>query len=157
MRCDAFREAAQRCDVAATMTTMSPSVVLRSPVRDEPLYGREAVSRLFAILLPAFDDLRFVESYTSVGGGELLHFVWRIGSQEAEGVDVMHFDGDGLIEDYRVMLRPLSAVTALRDIVFSRLPPDPRPVRRGDRRSGAPSPTGRPASGRSRPGPGRPW
>ncbi|HUR49350.1 MAG TPA: nuclear transport factor 2 family protein [Acidimicrobiales bacterium] len=125
VRCDAFREAAERGDVAATMATMSPGVVLRSPVRDEPLSGREAVTRLFAVLLPAFDDLRFIESYTSVRGGELLHFVWRIGNQEAEGVDVMHFNGDGLIEDYRVMLRPLSAVTALRDVVFSRLPPGP--------------------------------
>jgi hypothetical protein len=30
-----------------------------------------------------------------------------------------------LIEDYRVMVRPLSAVVALRDAAFSRLPEAP--------------------------------
>ena len=38
---------------------------------------------------------------------------------EGQGVDMMRFDGDGLIEDYRVMVGPLSAVVALRDAAFS--------------------------------------
>ena len=42
--------------------------------------------------------------------------------KEGEGVDMMRFDEDGLIEDYRVMVRPLSAVVALRDAAFSQLP-----------------------------------
>ena len=94
----------------------------RSPVRDEPLEGRQAVGRLFAILLRVFEDLRFVGSYTSNDGAEVLHFLWRLGDTEGEGVDMMRFDGDGLIEDYRVMVRPLSAVVALRDAAFSQLP-----------------------------------
>ncbi|MDQ0632353.1 hypothetical protein QFZ40_000262 [Arthrobacter pascens] len=32
---------------------------------------------------------------------------------------MMGFDQHGLIEDYRVMVRPLSAVVALRDAAFS--------------------------------------
>ncbi len=125
MRCDAFREAAEALDVDATMAALSPAVILRSPVRAEPLRGRDAVTALFTILFGAFDDLRFVEAFTSGGGGELLHFTWRIGDQEAEGVDLMHFDEAGLIDDYRVMVRPLSALIALRDAVFSQLPREP--------------------------------
>jgi hypothetical protein len=34
-------------------------------------------------------------------------------------------DADGLIEDHRVMVRPLSAVLALRDAVFAQLPATP--------------------------------
>jgi hypothetical protein len=109
-------------DLDATVATFSPSIVLRSPVRDEPLEGRQAVGRLFAILLRVFEDLRFVGSYTSNDGAEVLHFLWRLGDTEGEGVDMMRFDGDGLIEDYRVMVRPLSAVVALRDAAFSQLP-----------------------------------
>ncbi len=123
MRCDGFRRAAEALDVDGTMATLSPAVVLRSPVRDDPLHGRESVTRLFAVLFAAFDDLRFVESYASADGGELLHFTWRLGEHEAEGVDMMHFDEAGLIIDYRVMVRPLSAVITLRDAVFSQLPP----------------------------------
>ena len=42
--------------------------------------------------------------------------------REDQGVDMMRFDGDGLIEDYRVVVRPLSAVVALRGAAFSQLP-----------------------------------
>ena len=122
MKCDTFRRAVEAFDLDATVATFSPSIVLRSPVRDEPLEGRQAVGRLFAILFQVFEDLRFVGSYTSSDGAEVLHFLWRLGDTEGEGVDMMRFDGDGLIEDYRVMVRPLSAVVALRDAAFSQLP-----------------------------------
>jgi hypothetical protein len=122
MKCDTFRKAVEALDLDATVATFSPSIVLRSPVRDEPLEGREAVGGLFAILFRVFEDLRFVGSYTSSDGAEVLHFLWRLGDTEGEGVDMMRFDEEGLIEDYRVMVRPLSAVVALRDAAFSQLP-----------------------------------
>jgi hypothetical protein len=121
MRCDAFRAAVEARDLDATMATLSPTVVLRSPVRDEPLRGRLAVRRLFAILFDVFEELRFVGSYSSADGSELLHFVWRLDDRDGEGVDMMYFDADGLIDDYRVMVRPLSAVQALRDAAFAQL------------------------------------
>jgi len=77
---------------------------------------------LFAILFRVFEDLRFVGTCTSSDGAEVLHFLWRLGDKEGEGVDMMRFDDDRLIEDYRVMVRPLSAVVALRDAAFSQLP-----------------------------------
>ena len=122
MKSDTFRRAVEASDLDATIATFSPSIVLRSPVRDEPLEGKQAVGRVFAILFQVFDDLRFVGSYTSSDDAEVLHFLWRLGETEGEGVDMMRFDGDGLIEDYRVMVRPLSAVVALRDAAFSLVP-----------------------------------
>lgn len=121
MQCDAFREAVEALDLDATVATFAQTIVLRSPVRDEPLRGLEAVRPLFAILLRTFQDLRFLESFASADGGELLHFQWRLGDRQVEGVDMMHFDKDGLIDDYAVMIRPLSALEAMRDAVFSQL------------------------------------
>jgi hypothetical protein len=51
----------------------------------------------------------------------VLHFRWRLADQEAEGVDMTCFDANGLIEDYTVMVKPLSAVVALRDAVWSQI------------------------------------
>jgi len=124
VQCDAFRAAVEARDLEATLATFAPGIVLRSPVKDEPLRGKEAVGSLFAILLRTFQELRFLESFTSVDGGELLHFQWRLGGGIVEGVDMMHFDDDGLIDDYAVMIRPLSALHAMRDAVFAQLPPD---------------------------------
>jgi hypothetical protein len=122
MKSDAFRRAVEALDLDATLAQMSPTIVLHSPVKPEPLEGKEAVAALFSILLDTFEDLRFVGEYTSAEGDEVLHFRWRLGEQEVEGIDMMSFDAQGLIEDYTVMIRPLPAVIALRDAVFSQLP-----------------------------------
>jgi hypothetical protein len=122
MRSDGFRKAIEDLDLDATLAQMSPSIVLHSPVADKPLEGKEAVGVLFAILFRVFEDLRFVGTYTSDDGGEILHFRWRLGDREVEGIDMLRFDTQGLLEDYTVMVRPLSAVQGLRDAVWSQLP-----------------------------------
>jgi hypothetical protein len=125
MKCDDFKRAVEALDLDATIATFSPTIVLRSPVRDDPLEGREAVGGLFAILFRVFEDLRFIGTLSASDGAEALHFTWRLGDKEGEGIDLMRFDADGLIADYRVMVRPLSAVQALRDAAFSQLPESP--------------------------------
>jgi SnoaL-like protein len=121
MKSDPFRAAVDALDLDAFLATLSPSVVLHGPVPPVPLRGKDGVKALFEILFRTFVDLRFVGEYTSDDGAELLHFRWRIGEQEVEGVDMMRFDAEGLIEDYTVMVRPLSAVVALREAVWSQL------------------------------------
>ena len=121
MKSDAFRTAVEASDLEATLAAMSDAIVLHSPVQAEPLEGKEAVGTLFGILLRTFEQLRFIGTYTSPGGDEILHFRWRLGDQEVEGIDMMHFDSEGLLEDYRVMVRPLPAVIALREAVWTQL------------------------------------
>jgi hypothetical protein len=58
------------------------------------------VGALFTVLFDIFQDLQFVGTYTSENGSELLHFRWRLGDKEVEGVDMLHFDAQGLIDDY---------------------------------------------------------
>lgn len=121
MKSDAFRKAVEDLDLDAFLLTLAPSIVMHSPVRSEPLEGKEAIGALFAILFRTFHDLHFVGEYTAADGSEGLHFRWRLGDHEVEGIDMMRFDAQGLIEDYTVMVRPLSAVIALRDAVWSQV------------------------------------
>ena len=121
MKADAFRRAVDDRDLDALIATLSPSIVLNSPVRAEPLHGRDAVRALFAVLFEVFDDLRFVGEYTADDGREALHFRWRLGGAEAEGMDLLRFGPSGLVEHYTVMVRPLAGVVALHETVFSRL------------------------------------
>ena len=41
--------------------------------------------------------------------------------RDVEGIDMIRPGADGLIEDFTVMVRPLSAVTALRDAIGAQL------------------------------------
>ena len=56
------------------------------------------------------------------GDGTLaLVFEARVGDREAQGLDLLRFDADGLIDDFTVMVRPLSAALALRDAMGRQL------------------------------------
>jgi limonene-1,2-epoxide hydrolase len=121
MNSDAFRKAVESFDLEAAIACLSPDVVLHSPVTFKPFVGRDAVAALFAILFKTFEDFRYVGEFAGDDGSAVLHFRTRVGDREVEGIDMIKPGADGLIEDFTVMVRPLSAVTALRDAIGAQL------------------------------------
>lgn len=116
-----FRKAIEAGDIDAAVALLSPGVVLHSPVTFKPFVGHEAVHGLFTILFRTFEDFRYVGEYRADDGAEVLHFRTRVGDREVEGIDMLHYGADGLIDDFTVFVRPLSAVTALRDAIGAQL------------------------------------
>jgi len=121
MSIDAFRAAVEKADLDGIVATLAADVVLHSPVTFKPFEGRDAVRFLFSILLKTFEDFHYVGEFVSTDGSTVLRFRTRIGDREVEGIDLVHFDAEGLIDDFTVMVRPLSAALALRDAVGSHL------------------------------------
>jgi ketosteroid isomerase-like protein len=119
---DAFRKAVESFDLDAALACLAPEIVFHSPVTFKPFEGRDAVAVLFGILFKTFEDFRYVGEYESGSGdGAVLHFRTRIGDREVEGIDMVHVREDGLIDEFTVMVRPLSAAMALRDTVGTEL------------------------------------
>ena len=118
---DAFRKAVEAFDLDAALACLSPEVVLHSPVTFKPFVGRDAVAVLFGILFKTFEDFRYVDEFHGEDGSTVLHFRTRIGDRDVEGIDMIKPGAAGLIEDFTVMVRPLSAVTALRDSIGAQL------------------------------------
>lgn len=115
-----FRRAVEARDLDAMVACCAEEVVLRSPITFHPFEGRQAVGLLFSILLRTFEQFRYVEDFEGEGAGALV-FKARVGDREVEGIDLIHFDGDGLIADLTVMVRPLSAAIALAKAVGPQL------------------------------------
>jgi len=118
---DAFRKAVESFDLDAALACLAPDITFHSPVTFKPFEGRDAVAVLFGILFKTFEDFRYVGEYSSDDDGAVLHFRTRIGDREVEGIDMIHVREDGLIDDFTVMVRPLSAAMALRDTVGAEL------------------------------------
>jgi hypothetical protein len=117
---DAFRAAVESGDHAGMVAALAPDAVLRSPVSFKPFEGREAVSRLFEILVETFEDFRYTDEFVA-GGKAALVFRARIGDRELEGIDLFRFDDEGQIAELTVMVRPMSAVIALAEAVGPKL------------------------------------
>lgn len=111
-----FRAAVESRDIDAMVALLAEDVVFHSPVTFKPYVGREAVGGLLGVVFETFEDFR----YTDELGGEGAHalvFRARVGEREVEGLDLLRSDERGLVADFTVMVRPLSAALALAEAV----------------------------------------
>jgi SnoaL-like protein len=107
-----FRDAFVAGDLDAMRDTMTPDVVLNSPILTTPFEGREAVLELFSVILQTLEDVRYT---MDVADGDMRFLSWhtRIGKVEMQGADILRLDEDGRIEEFTVFFRPLVGITAL--------------------------------------------
>jgi hypothetical protein len=113
---EVFQAALERGDVDAAGEMLAEHVVFRSPAVFEPYQGKPATMVLLKAVSRVFRDFRYVRSFIEEDGrGMALVFEAKIGARQVEGVDLLRLDAHGLVDDFRVMVRPHSALQALMD------------------------------------------
>jgi ketosteroid isomerase-like protein len=107
-----FRDAFVAADFDAMRDTMTPDVVLNSPILSTPFEGREAVLELFSVIHETLDEIRYT---TDMADGDTRFMSWRtrIGKVEMEGADILRLDDEGRIKEFTVFFRPLAGITVL--------------------------------------------
>ena len=86
----------------------------------KPYEGREPVMALLSLVIQVFEDFRYVDQLEGAGS-ECLVFKARVGDRELDGIDYLRLGEDGLVTELTVMVRPFSALTALRDAMGAKL------------------------------------
>jgi len=104
-----FRAAVESKDIDAASELFAEDIVFHSPATFHPFVGRETVTRLLSIVADTFEDFRYTDEF---GTDEVHALIFRaaIGGREIEGLDLLRVDADGLIDDFTVMLRPISGL-----------------------------------------------
>jgi hypothetical protein len=109
-----FREAIEARDVDALEALLADDVVFRSPAVHKPYEGKLATSVVLRAVMRVFEDFRYTREIGDSGSGDhVLVFEARVGDRSIEGADFLHVRADGLIDDFRVMIRPLSGLNAV--------------------------------------------
>jgi limonene-1,2-epoxide hydrolase len=113
---DRFRAAVEASDLDAAVAVLAPDVVFRSPIVHKPYQGPEAVRALLEGVLAIFEDFRYERSIGAPDAADhALVFRTRVGDREIEGCDFLHQNADGLIDEFVVMVRPLTGAHALAE------------------------------------------
>ena len=120
MKSDAFRSAAESKDFESGQDLFHEQVVFRSPFVHTPYEGREALMFLLSNVARVFEDFRYLHQ-VETGDTAVLMFEARVGERELQGVDILEYDGDGLITAMTVMVRPMSGLQALGEEMGRRL------------------------------------
>jgi hypothetical protein len=114
MLSDRFRTAVENGNVDQARELFREDAVFRSPVLFKPYRGRDDVCKV----------LRAAERVLGLGGNfrylhqledphdrvAILEFATTVDGRDVEGIDKLTFDEAGLITEFKVMLRPASAV-----------------------------------------------
>jgi hypothetical protein len=109
-----FRNAIESGDLEGLLALMADDVVFRSPIVFKPYEGREAVGTLLRAVMRVFKDFRYEREIGAAGDvNQALVFRTRVDDREIEGCDFLHFNEAGLIDEFFVMVRPLSGAHAL--------------------------------------------
>jgi hypothetical protein len=71
--------------------------------------GRDTVMVLLSLVAQTFEDFRYTDEL-AIDGAHALIFRASVAGKELEGIDLLRFDEQGLIDDFTVMVRPLSGL-----------------------------------------------
>jgi hypothetical protein len=116
-----FRAAVESHDFNRVQAVLAPNVHFRSPVVFAPYEGRESVGALLRVVADVLaPELAYVWQIRE-GDREVLCFISRVGGREVEGVDLLRYDEHGHVAELVVMMRPASALVAVRDAVAAGL------------------------------------
>jgi hypothetical protein len=101
-------------DVAALDALLADDVVFHSPVVHTPQRGK-AITRLYLMgAMQVLNSEHFRYAREIVGEHDaLLEFVTEIDGLVVNGIDLIHWNDAGQIDDFKVMVRPLKAVNAV--------------------------------------------
>jgi hypothetical protein len=95
---------------------VSPDVVFNSPVVFRPYHGREALGVILRAVTRVVQDFQFEREIGAEGASDqALVFKARGGDRELQGCDFLQIGEDGLIDEFTVMVRPLSAALAFAE------------------------------------------
>lgn len=110
----AFREAVEAGDLAALDTLLADEVTFTSPVAFKPYEGKPITAAILRGVFRVFEDFHYVREISSADGRDhALMFEASVDGKSVHGCDFLHLDDNGLIDDFVVMVRPLSGANAL--------------------------------------------
>jgi hypothetical protein len=108
-----FREAFEAADLEGVLSTLSPDVVLNSPITTSGAFF--GLDELRSLMTALFDTLEDVEHFEDFGDEETrcLASRARVGRQALTESFLVRLDDEARIREITVFIRPLPGLTAL--------------------------------------------
>ncbi|HLL37210.1 MAG TPA: nuclear transport factor 2 family protein [Streptomyces sp.] len=111
-----FRKAVEDRDTQALEALLADDVVFTSPVAFKPYEGKAITAAILRGVMRVFEDFTYVREIADPAGRDhAFVFTATVNGKRLHGCDFLHFDEDGRIDDFTVMVRPLSAAQALSE------------------------------------------
>ncbi|MEU3615278.1 nuclear transport factor 2 family protein [Streptomyces sp. NPDC006872] len=109
-----FRKAVEAGDKEAVAALLADNVVFTSPVAFKPYPGKAITAAILNAVSEVFEDFTYIREIANPDGRDhAFVFTATVNGKQLTGCDFLHFDEEGKIDDFMVMVRPLSGANAL--------------------------------------------
>ncbi len=109
-------------DPAALAEIIREDAVFHSPVVHTPQVGKPVVVAYLSAAGQTLgnDSFKYVRELVD-GDNALLEFTTEMDGVQVNGIDLIRFDEEGMIADFKVMVRPLKAVNKVWEMMAAQL------------------------------------
>ncbi len=119
---DTWHEIVESKDVSKLRSIIHADAVFRSPFAFKPYPGQDALVFVLTQVIEIFEDFTYHREMVSDDGRHaFLEFTTKIGDKTLKGIDMIAFDEAGLITEFEVMIRPMTALMALAEQMAPRM------------------------------------
>ena len=103
-------------DVGPLRALLAEDACFHSPVLHRPQQGRELTALYLGAAFQVFagTDFRYVREIVN-DSDACLEFTATIDGIEINGIDLIHWNAEGRISDFKVMIRPWKAIEKIRE------------------------------------------
>jgi hypothetical protein len=111
---DAWHQIIERRNPSGLDDLLAEDAVFHSPVVHTPQRGKALTKLYLAAAMMVLGASNFEYVREVVGESDaILEFTCELDGIQINGVDMIHWDAEGKIDDFKVMIRPLKAVNLL--------------------------------------------
>ncbi|MFZ1864231.1 MAG: nuclear transport factor 2 family protein [Polyangiales bacterium] len=115
---DAWHRLIDERNVAALDDILADDAVFHSPVVHTPQKGKHLTKLYLSAAMMVLGNSNFSYIREVVGFSDaVLEFTAEVNGIVINGVDMIHWNADGKIDDFKVMIRPLKAVNLLHQLM----------------------------------------
>ena len=107
-------------DLLALEKILAPDVTMGAPPYWDKLVGRPIVHHLLGLIITTIEDFSYQREWhdDARGRGEIaLEFHGHLSERDLQGIDLISLNERGEIQNLDVMIRPMNALSALRDVI----------------------------------------
>jgi hypothetical protein len=115
---DTWHRLIEEKDAAGLDDILAEDAVFHSPVVHTPQRGKQLTKLYLSAAIMVLGGSNFTYVREVIGDSDaVLEFTAEVNGIHINGVDMVHWNADGKIDDFKVMIRPLKAVNLLHGLM----------------------------------------
>jgi hypothetical protein len=117
---DRWHRIVEARDLEALDEILAEDISMGAPPYWDKLTGRPLVHHLLGLIIHTIEDFTYHREWQDDSHGReeiALEFHGHIGELDLQGIDLITLDDEGKIQNLDVMIRPMNALSALRDTI----------------------------------------